>query len=76
MWRYGDPVERPVCCFFLFAWMVFFVCLDGGGREKGEAGDMWRVCGLCVVDGWFTASPGLSQTNWTLDGVGLHTWGA
>ena len=20
------------------------------------------ICGVCVVDGWFTASPGLSQT--------------
>ena len=28
---------------------------------------MWRVC---VVDGWFTASPGLSQTDWTLAGWG------
>ena len=23
------------------------------------------VCGVCVVDGWFTASPGLSQSDWT-----------
>ena len=28
------------------------------------------VCGVCVVDGWFTASPGLSQTDWTLAGWG------
>ena len=28
---------------------------------------LWRVC---VVDGWFTASPGLSQTDWTLAGWG------
>ena len=28
---------------------------------------MWRVC---VVDSWFTASPGLSQTDWTLAGWG------
>ena len=21
------------------------------------------VCGVCVIDGWFTASPGLSQTD-------------
>ena len=61
-------------CFF------FSVCLDGGwggGGGVGEAGDspqpqfgvgdMWRVC---VVDGWFTASPGLSQTDWTLAGWG------
>ena len=27
------------------------------------------VCGVCV-DGWFTASPGLSQTDWTLAGWG------
>ena len=25
---------------------------------------------MCVVDGWFTASPGLSQTDWTLAGWG------
>ena len=62
---------------------VFFsVCLDGGwgGGGVGEAGDspqpqfgvggMWRVCVECVVDGWFTASPGLSQTDWTLAGWG------
>ena len=58
--------------FFLSAWMG-----DGGGGGVGEAGDspqpqfgvgdMWRVC---VVDGWFTASPGLSQTDWTLAGWG------
>ena len=24
----------------------------------------------CIVDGWFTASPGLSQTDWTLSGWG------
>ena len=23
------------------------------------------VCGVCVVDGWSAASPGLSQTDWT-----------
>ena len=28
------------------------------------------VCRVCVVDGWFTASPGLSQTDWTLAGWG------
>ena len=28
------------------------------------------VCGVCVVDSWFTASPGLSQTDWTLAGWG------
>ena len=28
------------------------------------------VCGVCVADGWFTASPGLSQTDWTLAGWG------
>ena len=28
------------------------------------------VCGVCAVDGWFTASPGLSQTDWTLAGWG------
>ena len=62
--------------FFLSAWMG-----DGGGGgggggvgEAGDSpqpqfgvGDMWRVC---VVDGWFTASPGLSQTDWTLAGWG------
>ena len=63
--------------------MFFFfsVCLDGGwGGGVGEAGDspqpqfgvgdMWRVFVECVVDGWFTASPGLSQTDWTLAGWG------
>ena len=29
---------------------------------------MEGVCGVCVVDGWFTASPG--QTDWTLAGWG------
>ena len=24
---------------------------------------LWRVCGVCVVESWSTASPGLSQTN-------------
>ena len=28
------------------------------------------VCGVCAVDGWFTASPGRSQTDWTLAGWG------
>ena len=28
------------------------------------------VCGVCAVDGWLTASPGLSQTDWTLAGWG------
>ncbi|KAK0136955.1 Wilms tumor B [Merluccius polli] len=28
------------------------------------------VCGVCAVDGWSTASPGLSQTDWTLAGWG------
>ena len=28
------------------------------------------VCGVYVVDGWFTASPDLSQTDWTLAGWG------
>ena len=31
---------------------------------------MEGVCGVCVVGGWFTASPGLSQTDWTLAGWG------
>ena len=30
----------------------------------------WGVCGVCVGGGWFTASPGLSQTDWTLAGWG------
>ena len=30
------------------------------------------VCGVCVVDGWFTASPGLSQTDWTGLGGAAH----
>ena len=38
------------------------------------------VCGVCVVDGWFTALPGLSQTDWTLAGwdkpaINTHTRG-
>ena len=32
--------------------------------------DVEGVCGVCAVDGWFTASPGLSQTDWTLAGWG------
>ena len=56
-------------------YVFFSVCLDGGwGGRVGEAGDspqpqfgvgdMWEgVCGVCAVDGWFTASPGLSQTD-------------
>ena len=46
------------------AWM------GGGVGEAGDSpqpqfgvGDMWRVCRVCVVDGWFTASPGQSQTD-------------
>ena len=34
------------------------------------------LCGVCVVDSWLTASPGLSQTDQTLGWVGLHTCGA
>ena len=30
--------------------------------------------GVCVVDSWFTASPGLSQTDQTLGWMRLHTW--
>ena len=37
----------------------------GGGNYAVEG-----VCGVCVDDGWFTASPGLSQTDWTLAGWG------
>ena len=33
-------------------------------------GPVEGVCRVCVVDGWFTASPGLSQTDWTLAGWG------
>ena len=62
-------------CFF------FFFCLLGwgGGGGVGEAGenpqptiwcwgDVEGVCGVCAVDG--SASPGLSQTDWTLAGWG------
>ena len=35
-----------------------------------ELVDVEGVGGVCVVDGWFTASPGLSQTDWTLVGWG------
>ena len=49
--------------FFMSAWMGD----GGGGSRRFGVGDMWRVC---VVDGWFTASPGLSQTDWTLAGWG------
>ena len=30
------------------------------------------VCGVCAVDGWFTASLGLSQTDWTVAGWGMR----
>ena len=82
--RYGNPVESPV---FVFC---FFCLLGWGGGGVGEAGDspqpqfgvgdMWRVYVECAVDGWFTASPGLSQTDWTLAGWGCtpvvheHSW--
>ena len=55
---------------------VFFFCfLDGGwgGGGVGEAASLnlvLGICGVCAVDGWFTASPGLSQTDWTLAGWG------
>ena len=69
---------------YVFFFFFFFssVCLDGGwgGGGVGEAGyspqpqfgvgDTWRVFVECVVGGWFTASPGLSQTDWTLAGWG------
>ena len=52
---------------------------DGGGSRRGwgfSPASIWcwgyveGVCRVCVVDGWFTASPGLSQTDWTLAGWG------
>ena len=60
--------------FFLFAWMG-----EGGGSSRGwgfSPASIWcwgyveGVCGVCAVGGWFTASPGLSQTDWTLAGWG------
>ena len=71
LFRYGNPVESACGFFFLLStWM-------GGVGEAGDSPqpqfsveDMWRVFVECVVDGWFTASPGLSQTDWTLAGWG------
>ena len=41
--------------------------IEGGVHRSGY---VEGVCGVCAVDGWFTASPGLSQTDWTLAGWG------
>ena len=56
---------------------VRFFCRYGNPVESPVWcwGYVEGVCGVCVVDIWFTASPGLSQTDdsgW----VGLHTCGA
>ena len=47
----------PLLVSILLLWLKVNVTVEG-------------VCGVCVVDGWFTASPGLSQTDWTLAGWG------
>ena len=39
-------------------------------KDKAGTVGVEGVCGVCVVDGWVTASPGLSQTDWALAGWG------
>ena len=52
---------------FLEKKYVFGVLINYVVRAVALTTSLWRVC---VVDGWFTASPGLSQTDWTLAGWG------